>query len=99
MVPQGRGIVSPARVRALQLLLEAREQWAAGTHLAHITGTSPSNMNSVLVLMLADGWVEKQVDDDIQRRRGGALGRKPRSMWRITDLGKTALIESMLSGD
>jgi DNA-binding PadR family transcriptional regulator len=45
------------------------------------------------------GWVELQLDKGTERRRGvGARGRKPRQAYRLTEKGKTALVEGLMGG-
>lgn len=96
--PAGR--VTAARARALSLLLEREGQFVPNPALARLAGLTPGGTYTTLRAMAALGWVELQLDEGQERRRGvGARGRKPRHAYRITARGKTALIESLMEGD
>lgn len=92
--PVGR--VTEARARTLQLLLEREGRWVPSPELARATGLTAGATYSALQGMARLGWVEESVDEGTGRRRG-VLGRRPRHAWRLTSLGRTVLIELMLT--
>lgn len=95
--PVGR--VTEARARTLQLLLEREGQFVPSPELARLAGLTAGATYASLRGMAELGWVELQVDDGTERRRGvGARGRKPRHAYKITAKGKVALVEGLMGG-
>lgn len=79
-----------ARRRILERL--AAEPWQTTTQLHEGATGSVGNTYAAVQGLLALGWIEVRRDDG-RERRAGVPGRRPRSVYQATAIGKTALIE------
>jgi DNA-binding PadR family transcriptional regulator len=94
--------VTAARRRVLQVLADHESEWlSARTVHAKLAGEATSWVGGTYACiydMEELGWLEVSRDEDTTRRPG-VVGRRPRATYRITELGKTALIEALMGDE
>jgi hypothetical protein len=91
--------VTAARLRVLERLHQAEGRWLTAGEIHQKTWQrSVGATYAALMDLVALGWVTQQRGTE-EGVRAGVAGRKPGSWYHLTDVGVTALVETMMEAE